>query len=109
MKKLFRKSTLPPSEIVKWLKRRPLLTIRKYYLLNELGAACQNGDDPQGVGEKYLIQTLKARGKEARKIAYICLVNQPNDKHLEILKEFRLEDRNACLLSDIDRRLSEDS
>lgn len=108
MKKLFRKSTLPPSEIVKWLKRRPLLTIRKYYLLNELGACCQNGDDPQGIGEKYLIQNLKARGKELRKISYICLANQPNDKHLETLKEFRLEDRNICLLSDIDRRMNEE-
>lgn len=108
MKKLFRKSTLPPSEIVKWLKRRPLLTIRKYFLINELGACCQNNDDPQGVGEKYLIQVLKERGKEARKIAYVCLANQPNEKHQEILAAFRAEDKNLCLLSDIDRRLSEE-
>ncbi len=105
MIKLSRTTQIPPREIVKWFQKRPILLKRKLSLLNELGACCQNGDDPQGMGEKYLLKILNDRGKAMRVQAYYNLANQPNDKHADVLAQFRTEPRNACLLTRIDRLL----
>ncbi|MFA5131217.1 MAG: hypothetical protein WC467_02220 [Patescibacteria group bacterium] len=105
MKKLSRTTQIPPREIVRWFKKGTLLLTRKLSLLNELGACCQNGDDPQKEGEKFLLKTLKDRGKKMRMQAYYNLANQPNDKHFEVLAQFRTEPRNTCLLTRIDRLL----
>lgn len=79
----------------------------KFLLLNEIGAACQSGNDtPNGDGEKYLLSLLSVRGRHERVIAY-CSLSAMGEKHEEILTIFSRQARNRRVMPEIRRMLRE--
>lgn len=77
-------------------------------LINEIGAACQAGEDFDGAGERFLLKTLNAPLDYQRAIAY-CLLSvidvERNRYDLE-LQSFRDNPKNQHLKPKIARMMA---
>lgn len=104
MKKLPRQTALSVAQILSHLKGNQQI-YPNCLLINELGAACNNGEDTDGVGEQKLISTLGVRNRHERMIAFCCLSIIDKEKYADVLTDFSDQTRNKTLLPTINQRL----
>jgi len=76
-------------------------------LVNEVGAICQRGEDPDKTGEKYLLSALDDERKNIRAIAYCCLacIEGATEEHFAVMDSFLANPENEPLLDFINKSL----
>lgn len=76
-------------------------------LVNEVGAICQRGEDPDKTGENYLLSALNDERLQIRAIAYCCLscIESCLTEHFAVLAAFRKNPENEPLLDSINKSL----
>lgn len=109
MPKFERKTTLTLTELLDHLADGPTLHPMLCFLLNELGNICQQGEDPDRMGENRLVSFLNDSDHNVQSIAacYLMVIEGAAARHSEALAEFRAKPENQSLLPFIDKSVAE--